>query len=204
MIQLAGILQTLNRFDHWLFQKINGQWTNSFFDFLLPYLRLANTWMPLYLFLFVFVAVNFKRNWWWWIILFVCTVALTDMVGTKVFKHAFERLRPCRDPEFASSVRLLLKDCAGGYSFISNHAANHFGLATFFYFTMRHYLPKWAAIIYVWAFAISYAQVYVGIHYPLDVVCGALLGILFGLFMAMFFNRKFGFANFDTQPTVTS
>jgi undecaprenyl-diphosphatase len=197
-----GILQTLDRFDHWLFQKINSQWTNSLFDFILPFLRQQNFWMPLYLFVFVFVALNFKRNWWWWIILFLCTVALTDMTGTRVFKHVFQRLRPCDDPRFVSSVRLLLKDCAAGYSFISNHAANHFGLATFFYFTLRNYLPKWRWVAWLWAFAIGYAQIYVGIHYPLDVVAGAVVGILFGLAMAMFFNKKFGFANFDRQPTV--
>ena len=61
----------------------------------------------------------------------------------------------------------------------------------------------WTWIAWVWAFAICYAQIYVGIHYPLDIVGGALLGTLFGLFLAMFFNKKFGFANFDTQPTGT-
>ncbi|HEY2721643.1 MAG TPA: phosphatase PAP2 family protein, partial [Chitinophagaceae bacterium] len=147
--------------------------------------------------------INFRRNWWWWITLFLCTVALTDMVGTRLFKHMFERPRPCNDPVFASSVRLLLDNCAAGYSFVSNHAANHFGLATFFYFSLREYIPQWAWVGWIWAFLISYAQVYVGIHYPLDVAGGACLGILIGYATAMFFNKKFGFANFDTQPTVT-
>ena len=199
---LLGILQSLDRLDHWLFRKVNTQWTNSLFDFIFPLFRQANFWMPLYLFVFVFVAVNFRRNWWWWIIFFLCTVALTDMTGTRVFKNVFLRLRPCNDPLVASSVRLLLKECVGGYSFVSNHAANHFGLATFFYFTLKNYLPKWTWVAWLWAFAVGYAQIYVGVHYPLDVLGGAVLGIVFGLLMAMFFNRKFGFANFDTQPTV--
>jgi membrane-associated phospholipid phosphatase len=203
MGNLMTILQTLDRFDKWLFQKVNGQWTNSLFDSIFPFLRQSNIWMPLYLFLFVFVVLNFKKNSWWWILFFMCTVALTDLTGTRVFKHSFERLRPCSDPAFASSVRMIINECAGGYSFISNHAANHFGLATFLYFTLRHYFPKWTWIAYLWAVAISYSQVYVGVHYPLDVICGALVGIIFGLFTAMFFNKKFGFANFDTQPTVT-
>jgi undecaprenyl-diphosphatase len=197
-----GILQTLDRFDHWLFQKINTQWTNSSFDLVLPFIREQNFWMPLYLFVFLFVALNFKRNWWWWIILFLCTVALTDMTGTHFFKNVFLRPRPCDDPIFAPSVRLLLKDCATSYSFISNHAANHFGLAAFFFFTLKNYLGRWTWITWLWAFAISYAQVYVGIHFPLDVMAGTAVGILFGFAMAMFFNKKFGFANFDRQPTV--
>jgi len=202
MIRELNIWQALQQLDRWLFEKINGHWTNSFLDYVFILLRQANFWMPLYLFLFVFVAVNFKRNWWWWIILFVCTVAITDMVGTHVFKNVFKRLRPCRDPFFAPYVHLVLKECSGSYSFISNHAANHFGLATFIYFTLRPYVRGGLWLAWAWAITISYAQIYVGIHYPLDVICGALVGILFGLFTATFFNKKFGFANFDTQPTI--
>ncbi|HMG66590.1 MAG TPA: hypothetical protein VK588_02855, partial [Chitinophagaceae bacterium] len=99
------ILQTLEQFDRWLFQKINGQWINSFFDFIFLFFRQSYFWMPLYLFLFVFIILNFKKNWWWWIVFFMCTVALTDMVGTRVFKHVIERLRPCNDPSFAPYVR---------------------------------------------------------------------------------------------------
>ena len=204
MDHFLNIVQSLVKWDQWLFQKINSQWTNSFFDRVLPYLRQSELWMPLYLFLFVFIAFNFKKNWGWWIVLFICTVALTDMTGTRVFKHVFERPRPCNDPDFVVYVRLLIKECAGGYSFISNHAANHFGIASFFYLTLRRYIPKWSWIGYPWAFIIVYAQVYVGIHYPLDVIAGALIGVLFGSLMAMFFNKKFGFANFDRQPTGTS
>jgi undecaprenyl-diphosphatase len=203
MMLLLSFLQNLIQFDHWFFKKINSQWTNSFFDFLMPYLRQSEVWVPLYLFLAVFAVVNFKKNGWWWIVLFLCTVALTDMVSTRLFKNVFERLRPCSNPEFVSYVRLMIRECAGGYSFTSNHAANHFGIATYFYFTMRHYFPKWAWIGFPWAFAICYAQIYVGVHYPLDILGGAIIGVIFGLFVAMFFNRKFGFANFDRQPTVT-
>jgi membrane-associated phospholipid phosphatase len=197
-------LQQFQQFDQWLFKKINGQWTNSFFDLIAPYLRQGNLWMPLYLFVLVFMILNYRKNSMWWIVLFICTVALTDMTGTRLFKHVFERLRPCNDPFFSDSVRLLVKNCSPGYSFISNHAANHFGMAAFFYFTMRKYLPKWAWLGWVWAFLIVYSQVYVGIHYPTDVIAGAILGAVFGSLTALLFNKKFGFANFDGHPTVTS
>ena len=103
------------------------------------------------------------------------------MTGTYVFKHGFERLRPCNDPEFTDHVRLVIKHCGGGYSFLSNHAANHFGMAVFFFITLRHVFRKWAWLVFVWAGLIAFAQVYVGVHYPLDVLCGALLGMVFGI-----------------------
>ncbi|HEY0432584.1 MAG TPA: phosphatase PAP2 family protein [Chitinophagaceae bacterium] len=199
---LITILQRLEQLDRWLFHLINGRLTNPVFDHIFLLFRQSLFWMPLYLFVFIFIVINFRKNAIWWIVFFVCTVAMTDMVGTRVFKHVVERLRPCADPSFAASVRLLLKNCAPGYSFVSNHAANHFGLATFFFFTMRWQLRGWVWIGFIWALMVSYGQIYVGIHYPTDVAGGALLGILFGLFMALLFNRKFGFVNFDSQPTV--
>lgn len=189
--------QNLVQWDQALFEKINGDWANSLFDAVMPFLRNSLNWVPLYLFVLLFVLVNFKIKGLWWIVFFLTTVALTDMTGTYVFKHGFERLRPCSDPNFTDHVRLLLKQCAGGYSFISNHAANHFGMAIFFFITFRHLLKKWAWIGLLWAAAIAYAQVYVGVHYPLDVFAGALLGIAFGISTGTIFNKRFGFVIFD-------
>src|SRR6185436_604408 len=114
-----------------------------FFDAVMPWIREGKLWLPLYLFLGVFVALNFKTKGVWWSLLFICTVALTDMIGFFGFKTIFERPRPCNDPEFLSQVRLLLKECRG-FGFISNHAANHFGMAAFFFITFRHVLPRWS------------------------------------------------------------
>jgi membrane-associated phospholipid phosphatase len=193
--------QKLVQWDQSLFKKINGDWANPFFDAIMPFLRNSLSWIPLYVFLLVFVLMNFKVKGIWWAVLFLSTIALTDMTGTYVFKHGFERLRPCSDPDFADHVRLLLKHCAGGYSFISNHAANHFGMATFFFVTFRHLLKNWAWIGLFWASAIAYAQVYVGVHYPLDVFCGGLLGMAFGITTGSIFNKRFGFAIFENQPS---
>lgn len=191
--------EKLVQWDQSLFIKINSDWTNPVFDTIAPILRNSDTWAPLYLFLFVFILMNFKVRGLWWAVFFLSTIALTDMTGTYVFKHAFERLRPCSDPDFYTHVRLLLDQCAGGYSFTSNHAANHFGMATFFFITFRHRLKIWAWIALFWAAAICYSQVYVGVHYPLDVFTGALLGMAFGITTGTFFNKRFGFAIFDNQ-----
>ena len=188
--------QKILQFDRALFEKINSDWTNPLFDAVMPFVRHHLHWAPLYLFLLIFLIINYKHNWLWWVVFFLATVALTDMTGTYIFKHNFQRLRPCNDPEMIDRVRHLLDRC-GGYSFISNHAANHFGMGTFFYFTFRTQLKNWAWIGLAWAALIAYAQVYVGIHYPSDVLAGALLGVVFGTATAGLFNKRFGFAIFE-------
>jgi len=189
--------QPIDEWDKWLLQKINSQWTNSFFDWVLPYFRDSVFWAPLYLFIIVFMAVNFGKKGVWWSLGFHGTVVLADTIGAKVFKEGFQRLRPCNDPEFSMYVRLLLKRCAGGYSFTSNHAANHFGLATFVVLTFRGVFHNWIYLAYLWAFFIAYAQMYVGVHYPTDILGGALLGTLSGAFFAWGFKKKWGTFNLD-------
>ena len=204
MFSFLGILQQFDHADKQLFVKINQEWINPFFDVLMPFVRTSNHWMPLYLFLFVFVLLNYKGKGGWWFVFFLSTVALTDMTGTYLLKHNLQRLRPCNDPDMILQLRLLINRCAGGYSFISNHAANHFGMATFFYFTFRHVIPKWAWIGFAWAALIAYSQVYIGVHYPLDVVAGGILGVFIGRLMAIAFNKRFGFTIFDNQPIAAS
>jgi membrane-associated phospholipid phosphatase len=196
----STLWEKLERWDQWLFIKVNSVFTNPVFDTIMPFMRNSLNWAPLYLFLGVFALINFRARGAWWCVFFIATTALTDMTGTYAFKHNFERLRPCSDPDFFLQVRLLADSC-NGYSFTSNHAANHFGLATFFFLTMKPVLKKWAAAGFAWAGLIAYAQVYVGVHYPLDVLAGSLLGLIFGTFTGTLFNKRYGFAIFGNQPT---
>lgn len=182
----------MDEWDKWLFVKLNSQWTNPVFDAVLPFLRNAVFWAPLYLFVAAFMALNFGKKGLWWSLLFICTVSITDMIGARIFKEIFHRLRPCQDPAFMNHVRLLLKQCSGSFSFVSNHAANHFGLATFAFLTFKGFFKKWMYLAYVWAFFIAYAQIYVGVHYPLDVLGGAILGMIIGSLTAWLFDKKWG------------
>lgn len=183
--------QKLIQLDRELFTLINSKWTNPVFDAVAPLLRNSVYWIPLYLFLIVFVSVNFKVKGLWWIVFFVVTVGLTDMIGTNVFKYGFERIRPCNNAELAGQVRMLVV-CPSGFGFTSNHAANHFGMATFLFITFWHLFRKWMLLAFFWAGSIAYAQIYVGVHYPTDIICGALLGMIFGIFTGSLFNKFFG------------
>ena len=196
-----AFLNELEFWDKWLFVKINSQFTNQVFDWIMPYLRNSFYWAPLYLFLLVFIIMNYGAKGLWWCLFFLCLVAMTDIVSSRIFKEGFDRLRPCNDPEFLSHVRLLVQ-CPSGPSFTSSHAANHFGMAVYISLTLRKALGKWIWITFLWARIISYAQIYVGVHYPSDILGGAALGVFFGLLISLFFNKKFGFITFDEQPTV--
>jgi undecaprenyl-diphosphatase len=192
-----SLWEKLVEWDKWLFLQLNGRFTNPVFDFILPYFRDSVFWAPLYIFILVFITLNYGKRGWLWALLFLCTVAIADLTSSRIFKEGFERLRPCQDPFFFQQVRLLLKGCSGSYSFTSSHAANHFGIATFVGLTFYSTFRKWTLLFFVWAFFISYAQVYVGVHYPSDVVGGALIGALAGFLMARVFKGKVGSFTLD-------
>ncbi len=182
----------LSGWDRWLFLKINTALTNPLFDSVAPWWREANTWVPLYLFLVIFGLLNFRKRVGFWIVFVVITLVITDQVNSHLIKIWVARPRPCRDEVLATQVRLLLTNCSGTFSFPSSHAANHFGFAVFLVMTLKHVFGKWRYIFLVWAASICYAQVYVGIHYPLDVIAGALFGTFVGYLTARLFNKKTG------------
>ncbi|HEU0063569.1 MAG TPA: phosphatase PAP2 family protein [Flavisolibacter sp.] len=174
-----------------LFRILNGKWHNSFFDWLMPYLRQAEVWLPLYLFVLVFVLMNVKKSG-WFILICICTVALTDILSSDIIKELIFRTRPCHDPDVAETIRFLVSYCPQSSSFTSSHATNHFGLAVFWVIALKPYVGRWIYIGYFWAFIISYAQIYVGVHFPIDVFCGALVGIITGTIMGKLYTKKAG------------
>jgi len=185
----------IKNLDFKLFSKINGEWHNSFFDIFLPFLRQSYLWIPLYFFLGIFAPLNFKRNGWYWSFFFLLTAILSDYVSSTLIKGTVLRLRPCQDPVIMEHVRLLVNSCPGNSSFTSSHAVNHFAAAMFIFTTFKEAVSKWWALLFVWAFVISYTQVYVGVHFPGDVVGGAVLGLIIGFFSAKVFNKYIGFGN---------
>jgi membrane-associated phospholipid phosphatase len=184
-------MEQLLSYDRQLFRHINLDWQNGFFDWMMPWLRNSNLWAPLYLFLFLLVIFNYPKNAFWWIFFGIATAALTDYVSSNLIKHNIIRIRPCNEPSIADWVRVLVGYRPQSSSFTSSHAATHFGMATFLYFTLRDRFKKWPMVFFLWAFLISYAQVYVGVHYPLDIICGGLIGILIGYLSAKAFRHQF-------------
>jgi membrane-associated phospholipid phosphatase len=169
--------------DKYIFRLINFKWHTTFLDEVLPFFRNSSFWLPLYLFLLVFSLVNIRRPW-LFILFAICTAALTDTLSSHLIKNIIYRVRPCNEPEIQDWIRVLVSYRPTSSSFTSSHAANHFGLATFLVLTLRPLTGRWIYMAFVWAFLIVYAQIYVGVHYPLDVIGGAVVGVLAGLLTA--------------------
>jgi undecaprenyl-diphosphatase len=196
---LTSFWPQLEQWDRKLFVVLNSKWTNQFFDAVLPYFRDAVFWSPFYIFILSFIALNYGRKGVMWSIGLLCAVAIADMTSSRIFKEFFERMRPCNDPLLIEQVRLLLHKCGSGFSFTSSHAANHFAIATFISITLNSTFKRWIYLIFIWAIFISYAQVYVGVHYPLDVLGGAGIGTFAGIFTAWIFKSKVGSFTIDKQ-----
>jgi membrane-associated phospholipid phosphatase len=128
-----------------------------------------------------------------WCVFFLLSFALSDYISASLIKPFFHRPRPCNNPELADAVRILVP-CGSGYSFPSTHAANHFCLGMFAAVTLSRRVRWIWVICLLWATIVSYAQVYVGVHYPLDVTCGGLLGIAIGASTGRIFNKRYDLA----------
>lgn len=175
------MLDTLLHADQHLFALLNGAWHHPWLDALMPLWRTKTTWIPLYIIVLGWLT---KRYGWQtgWILLAVgLTVLMADQTSSGLLKPWVGRVRPCRALE---EVRLLVH-CGGGYSFTSSHACNHFAVVAILSGVLGRQVPKGILLLgLAWAGSIAYGQIYVGVHYPLDVVVGSVLGLCIGYGLA--------------------
>lgn len=182
------MLEQLIHLDKEIFLAINQGLSNPVFDWLLPILRNPFTWAPLYLFLIIFLIKHYGKM---GILIVLCTLinfGITDSLSSQLIKKNIKRVRPCNDIEFKHDVNIRVR-CGSGFSFTSSHATNHFGMAMFLIVLLKR---RWKHIVWIglaWAFLISVSQIYVGVHYPFDILCGALLGSLIGFVNGNIFKR---------------
>jgi undecaprenyl-diphosphatase len=183
------LLETIINLDISLFNLINQDLSNSFFDAVMPILRNKYTWLPFYIFIVGFAAINLKWKGAWLIFCLIVAVGVGDTLSSKLIKNSVKRLRPCRTEQLVDDVQVRVH-CGSGYSFTSSHATNHFAVAVFLVFAFGQMIPKCKWPLFVWAAAISFAQVYVGVHYPFDVLAGAILGSLIGFAFGKYYLLK--------------
>lgn len=185
---MQEIIDQLIQWDYKVWIYLNTQWVNSTLDAIMPFVRNQWTWAPLYLFLLIFMPMNYGRKGWIWCVFFLLTFALGDYVSASIIKPLYLRPRPCNNIHLKDITHLLVP-CGSGYSFPSSHATNHFALGIFSAITFKH-ITKWIwPIGLLWALSVGYAQIYVGVHFPGDVLAGAIIGLVVAIITGKVFNK---------------
>lgn len=159
-------------------------WLNSFhwepLDPIVFQLTQTISWIPLYLLLLYLIYRIDPKNTAWILGGVMLTILFADQVSSGLMKPYFERLRPCHDPRWDGMLHAYGR-CGGLYGFVSSHAANTFGLATFLTLKLGK-KQKAIAWLFLYALVVSYTRIYLGVHYPLDLFFGALVGVLAAFF----------------------
>ncbi|SHG09574.1 undecaprenyl-diphosphatase [Flavobacterium segetis] len=173
------MLEKLLTLDTDLFVFLNGLGSSTYDALWLLITRQSN-WIPLFLLLLYVIFKKLGGKQTLYLLFFVAVlVTFTDQM-TNLFKNGFERLRPCNNPEINSFIRVV--QVRNSFSFFSGHASNSMAVATLIYFTLRSYF-KYFSLLFLWPFIFAYSRIYLGLHYPIDILTGYLFGFVFGFLM---------------------
>lgn len=173
-------MNAINNLDHELFLFLNGLHV-GWLDPVMTFISSEMGWIPFYVILLYLV---FKKLGWKGLLFVVIGVVVlitcSDQLSSHVFKPVFHRFRPCHDPLIQDLVHLPNGHCGGQYGFISSHACNTFALASFITLIMKGFYKKIGLLMFIWAALVSYSRIYMGVHFPGDVLCGAAVGMILG------------------------
>ncbi len=179
------MLEWLKELDRELLLYLNSFHT-PFLDPIMFWITKTLFWLPLYLFLLFLTIKYFKKDWWIVILGIAVVILLADRITSGFMKPFFERLRPSREPLLEGLVHLVKNPSGkiytgGTFGFASSHAANTFATAMFFWLVFRHQY-RWMWGLFVWATVMTYTRIYLGVHYPGDILVGLLIGLGCGWF----------------------
>ena len=173
------MLEQLVELDHELFLYLNGLGSEIWDGFWLFYTDKKH-WIPFYALLAFFMYKRLSSKMFiLTLIVIIFMITFTDQV-TNLFKHGVERLRPCHNPNLADHMRLVKSWCGGQFGYFSGHASNSMAVAIFTGLTLRDRYKYLIFILIFWAALMGYSRIYIGVHFPLDVLSGFAFGALSG------------------------
>ena len=144
-------------------------------------------WIPLYIIFLYFLLKNYNARTIIFILIFIALgITISDQLAG-IFKNGVMRLRPCHDPELIKKMRLVT--CGGQYGFYSSHASNTFFLATFLSYLLKDKVRYFAIFVFFWAALVSYSRIYLGVHFPGDILVGTFAGIVLGILFSILMKK---------------
>ena len=188
------MIEEILKLDSKLFLFLNNLGTPKFDTFWISLSMIeANILMYLFLIFLLFYTQKTRPKFLYIFYLFsviALMITITDQ-GANIFKDSFQRLRPCYDESIKDSLRLVKENCGGKYGFFSAHASNSFSLAIFFGLLFKNRIRYIIIITMIYALLISYSRIYLGVHFPIDIIVGSSFGICLGIIMYSFVYLKF-------------
>jgi len=173
------MIDQLLQYDQELFLFLNNLGTETWDGFWMTYTT-KYYWAPFYTLLLYLLFKNYNKNAFLLIILTTALLILfTDQV-TNLFKHGFERYRPCHNEDINNIMRIVRPGCGGRFGFFSGHSSNSMAIAVFVGLLLSKKYKYLIFMLLFWAVLMGYSRIYVGVHYPLDVLCGMIFGAISG------------------------
>lgn len=195
---MESLFESLKKIDTEFFLFINGK-HNAFFDVIMYWASDKLFWIPFYAVLLIFLIKIYKKFSVYILLAIGITITLSDQIASGLIKNTVMRLRPSHEPSLIPLIHLSKAGPGGMYGFVSSHSANAFGLITFLFFLLPSKY-KWLKIILLfWALLVSYSRIYNGVHYPSDVIGGAMVGVISGALIWLIFQTFLKRSNFKDK-----
>lgn len=173
------MIEFIKHIDLQLLLLING-WHCHVFDLIMFWISDRFFWIPFYIFLFFLIIRKYKISSILIFLMIALLITITDQLASNLIKNAVQRLRPSHEPSLEGLLHFVNGYKGGAYGFISSHAANSFGLAVFITMLLKSKIKWIGYVMFSFAFLVSYSRIYLGVHYPSDVIVAAVLGAFIG------------------------